>query len=1156
MLWMAGLILAMTNGCVLNDGYVSFHFDGLGNLTALRVRGETVPLQPPQLPISLRVDGQWWHDNPPPTQPLRTSAQRHRADITFRAGDFVVTVHYRLHKGGVLQKQVTVRYEGDGHPRVDGVLFWLPAVALGDDAVVLGPSFDFLRVPLEHRPRFNIDMGTGAWCVLFAPRRKLGVAATFYSDTEHYSVTADTVDIVASTSRRQFLALRVHHWLGVQDRVSKGWSAELGTQFFAVAEGDEQAVLTKLWDAYEAAGLRPLRDTPADAFDGAFYSTWSDYRTLRRLLPHLRQIGVKTLWLLPYTPGVYAPLDYYAIRPEVGTPDDLKALVAEAHRMGMRVLLDLIPHGPRPESSLGKEQRALLDAGKDSWICTDEQGKPIHWWGCYAFDYAHPGWIGYMAEVAAHFAREFGIDGWRVDVAAGGPPNWSVVQQPFPRRRPSQSGLWGALRILDEARKAVKTVRGDAVFYPEASGPPFVVHGDFDYGFPFHFAAMRWMEMPPEEFVPKLRRWLHHQRFTFPQGGSKRIVRWLENHDFPDAKGRLGIDAARALFAVTVVSEGVPLLFENQDIGMSEFIARLMRLRSSLAELRDGDANYLTVQVSDDRVFVVHRFHRQQHTVALVNLSGEPVAFQVRLPSPMANWARVGDAWRGQTYRIRNGTVSLTLAPFALAVLTDEKRALQQAQKVVKPEPLRMCPVTLSDESVLRIGETAVGQWHEGAYKIAPGEPLPAEVAEVRREGERVTGKLVLKRRMGAVVRRVAEIDWRWQQSKAESRYEAQWRSLLPVKIAHHDLAWQFSFSQPRRWRIATVEGTMEEPFVVRQAQPQLLWEATRLPASLTEPTISVQLADGCWWGLTEWQGSNLQVWLNPDGTLIVRLLPDEQGRLAFASSLDRNAPSLAMPTVLSAESGRMHLSTPSLRLTVARYRGGLPVWMMVRRAKAKKTAMPQWQRVIVGSELYSDYGIFPDRDEGGAWRAEGERRTVRTVGRASACRYPERVMVGRNSIAFEGALATTWAGHWWHLNPRINYSLRYETDGNGILMHAAVTPVKPLRKVRAFLALTLTFVGVQKVTVNTVKGWHEVPEIGERDWQSRQLPLAPTPNGQIRLHTTAGVVALEAIDGELQNCFVLRDGDRCTVFFAWLDGEATDFANARPLRFRIALAE
>lgn len=307
-------------------------------------------------------------------------------------------------------------------------------------------------------------MGTGAWCALHSPSQKLGVAAAFYSETEHFSVNAETIDFASSRVPRP--ASRFSHWLGVQDRVSKGWSAELGTQFLAVVEGDERRLLESLWDAWDLLGLKPLQDTPKDGFDGAFYepAVQHTYRNIIRLLPHLKRLGVKTIWLPPYTPGVYAPLDYFAIRPEVGTADELKVLVAEAHKLGMRVLLDLIPHGPRPESELGKEQRRKFDEGLDNWICADEQGRPIHWWGCYAFDYAHPGWIAYMARVAEHFAREFGIDGWRIDVAPGGPPNWAVVKQTHPRRRPSQSGLWGGLQVLREARNAVKRVRGEALF--------------------------------------------------------------------------------------------------------------------------------------------------------------------------------------------------------------------------------------------------------------------------------------------------------------------------------------------------------------------------------------------------------------------------------------------------------------------------------------------------------------------------------------------------------------------------------------------------------------------------------------------------------------------------------------------------------------------
>ncbi len=1152
MVWLMGLVMVLmtvsqAQELALESGQVSFRFDGLGNIVAVTVGNRSLNLQPAKLPISLRVDGKWWHETELRTEPLKVQRRKNQIDIVARIGDFTVTTCYRLGKGGILRKDVVLGYEGDGNPKIDGALFLLPAVGLGEDAVVLSPSFDFLQVPISQRPRFSVDMGTGAWCALYSPSRKLGVTASFYSETEHFSVNAETIDNPKPVSPVPCPLFRFSHWLGVQDRVGKGWSAELGTQFFAVVEGDERKLLESLWDAWDLLGLRPLRDTPKDAFDGAFYepAVQHTYRNIIRLLPHLKRLGVKVIWLPPYTPGVYAPLDYFAIRPEVGTADELKVLVKEAHKLGMRVLLDLIPHGPRPESELGKEQRRKFDEGLDNWICADEQGRPIHWWGCYAFDYAHPGWIAYMARVAEHFAREFGIDGWRIDVAPGGPPNWAVVKQPYPRRRPSQSGLWGGLQVLREARNAVKRVRGEALFYPEASGPPFVVHGDFDYGFPFYFAAMRLMTMPPEEFVPKLRRWLQHQRYTFPKGGSRRIVRWLANHDNPDVQSRLGFGYSKAMFAVCALSEGVPFIYEGQDVGLTDFIARLMKLRSALRELRDGEADYLSVSVSDDAVFAVHRFWGNYHTVALVNLKSSPVTVKVRLPAPMQSWSQVGDAWTGEVHEVQKGTVELTLPAFELALLSDPTQAKKLAPKPERLKPVTVQPVTISDEGFFKVGNFVVGQWDEGEFKIAPGERLPLEVAEIKRSENEVFGKLAVKRRMGAVVRTVAEIHWRWTKQGNSWDYDATLQLKLPFKLARHDFAWEFKFVKPKRWRIATVEGTIEENTLARYERPQLLWNSSRIPSAFSDAPVSVQLPDGSWWSLTDWRGGIVQVWLHPDETLVVRIPPNEQGSIAF-NSVYTPKPAIHfshLSPFVSFSSAHISLSAGRLRLTIARSLGGLPVRMELLDGNKRQT-------VLVGSELYSDYGIFPEHDEGGAWRAEGERRLVRTVGRASACRFPDKVEILPNGVAFEGALSTTWAGHWWNLNPRVNYRLSYEVDDDGFVVRASVEPVKPMRKVRAFLALTLTFVGVEKVAVNTVKGWHEVPEIGERDWQSRQLPLNPN-DPQIRLQTKAGIVALKGIEGELQNCFVLKDGDRCTVFFAWLDGEETDF-KTRSVKFKV----
>ena len=70
-------------------------------------------------------------------------------------------------------------------------------------------------------------------------------------------------------------------------------------------------------------------------------------------LPRLKTLGVDILWLMPIHPigqkqrkgplgSPYAVRDFMAVNPEYGTLDDLKRFVAEAHRLGLHVILDWV----------------------------------------------------------------------------------------------------------------------------------------------------------------------------------------------------------------------------------------------------------------------------------------------------------------------------------------------------------------------------------------------------------------------------------------------------------------------------------------------------------------------------------------------------------------------------------------------------------------------------------------------------------------------------------------------------------------------------------------------------------------------------------------------------------------------------------------------
>jgi len=80
-----------------------------------------------------------------------------------------------------------------------------------------------------------------------------------------------------------------------------------------------------------------------------------DLRGLTAKLDYLQWLGVDAIWMLPIFPSPlrddgYDVSDYFNVHPDYGTlavestADDFRALVAEAHRRGLRVIVELIPN--------------------------------------------------------------------------------------------------------------------------------------------------------------------------------------------------------------------------------------------------------------------------------------------------------------------------------------------------------------------------------------------------------------------------------------------------------------------------------------------------------------------------------------------------------------------------------------------------------------------------------------------------------------------------------------------------------------------------------------------------------------------------------------------------------------------------------------------
>ncbi|TWV44832.1 glycoside hydrolase family 13 protein [Streptomyces misionensis] len=178
-----------------------------------------------------------------------------------------------------------------------------------------------------------------------------------------------------------------------------------------------------------------------------------DLRGITRRLGHLATLGVDALWLSPFYPseladGGYDVADHRDVDPRLGTLDDFDALVAEAHRLGLKVVVDLVPNHTSHQHPWFREalRAGPGSAARERYVFRRGRGAhgelpPSDWqsvfggsawhrvpdgeWYLHLFAAEQPDLNWDNEEVRADFRTTLrfwsdrGVDGFRVDVAHG-----------------------------------------------------------------------------------------------------------------------------------------------------------------------------------------------------------------------------------------------------------------------------------------------------------------------------------------------------------------------------------------------------------------------------------------------------------------------------------------------------------------------------------------------------------------------------------------------------------------------------------------------------------------------------------------------------------------------------------------------------------------
>ena len=206
------------------------------------------------------------------------------------------------------------------------------------------------------------------------------------------------------------------------------------------------------------------------------YTPEGTFKAFQRQLPRLRAMGVDALWFMPVQRigklnrkgslgSYYSIADYRAVNPEFGTAADFKALVADAHQRGMKVILDWVPNHTAFDNVWASQHPDWYQHRADGSIsnAVDESGKETDWTDVAQLNYSNPALRAAMIGEMRWWLTDMKVDGFRCDFAAGVPLDFWV-----------------------DARHKLAATKPDVFLLAEAESPGLGEAFDMTYGWELH----------------------------------------------------------------------------------------------------------------------------------------------------------------------------------------------------------------------------------------------------------------------------------------------------------------------------------------------------------------------------------------------------------------------------------------------------------------------------------------------------------------------------------------------------------------------------------------------------------------------------------------------------------------------------------------------
>lgn len=306
-------------------------------------------------------------------------------------------------------------------------------------------------------------------------------------------------------------------------------------------------------------------------------------------------LGVEGIWLMPINPSPsyhgYDVTDYYEVNPEYGTMEDLQHLLEEAHKRGMKVIMDLVVNHTSTEHPWFVESASSLDNTHRAWYKWEEDlnidpsglsaaGSGPAWHEKNGNHYLGTFWSGMpdlnfdleavreeMKKIGK-FWLEQGFDGFRLDAAKH---IYEDLQSDRSPETTAKNVAW-----WQEFRDAMNEVKEDAYIVGEVwenspvSIAPYLENA-FDSGFNFGLADQIIRTVSSEQNGGFLIQWnRNYELFAEKSQGQFVDAIFLANHDQNRVMSQLSgnKDHAHMAAAILLTLPGNPFIYYGEEIGM------------------------------------------------------------------------------------------------------------------------------------------------------------------------------------------------------------------------------------------------------------------------------------------------------------------------------------------------------------------------------------------------------------------------------------------------------------------------------------------------------------------------------------------------------------------------------------------------------------